>query len=50
MTVKELREQLKEYNDNANVVVVDWENGTEYEPTVGGDDEDEYTDKCSIGF
>ncbi len=50
MTVKELREQLEEYDDNATVVVVDWTNGSEYEPTVGGDDEDEYTEKCRIGF
>lgn len=50
MTVKEFKKQLKQYNDNANVVIIDWTNGIEYEPTVGGDDEDEYTDKCRIGF
>lgn len=50
MTVRELKEQLNEYNDDAEVVVVDWSNGTEYEPTIGGDDEDEYTEKCRIGI
>ena len=50
MTVKQLKEMLKEYNDNAEVLVVNWTNGNEYEPTVGSDDEDEYTEKCRIGF
>ena len=50
MIVRELKEQLNEYNDDAEVVVVDWSNGTEYEPTIGSDDEDEYTEKCRIGI
>lgn len=50
MTVKELREQLNNYSDNAEVIVVDWTNGREYSPTVGGDDEDEGTEKCRIEF
>ena len=50
MTVKELKEQLKAYDDNAEVVVVDWSNGREFTPSIGGDDEDEYTEKCRIGF
>ena len=50
MTVKELKEMLKKYNDNAEVLVVNWTNGNEYKPTIGGDDKDEYTDKCRIGF
>lgn len=50
MTVKEFKEQLEAYNEDAEVVVVDWANGTEYDPTIGGDDEDEFTEKCRIGF
>ena len=50
MTVADLKEILKEYNDDAKVVVVDWSNGREFEPSVGGDDEDEYTEYCRIGI
>lgn len=50
VTVKEFKEQLEAYNEDAEVVVVDWANGTEYDPTIGGDDEDEFTEKCRIGF
>ena len=50
MTVKELKEELKNYNDDAKVIVVDWTNGYEYEPTIGGDDEDEGKEFCRIGF
>jgi hypothetical protein len=50
MTVADLKEILKTYNDNAKVVVVDWSNGREFEPSVGGDDEDEYTEYCRIGI
>lgn len=50
MTVADLKEILKTYNDDAKVVVVDWSNGREFEPSVGGDDEDEYTEYCRIGI
>ena len=50
MTVKQLKEALEDYDDEAEVVVVDWANGEEFEPTVGSDDEDEYTDYCRIGI
>lgn len=50
MKVKELKEMLREYDDNAEVVIVDWSNGHTYEPTVGGDDDDEGSSYCSIGI
>ena len=50
MTVADLKEILKTYNDDAKVVVVDWSNGREYDITVGGDDEDEGTKYCRIGI
>ena len=46
MTVKQLKEALGDYADEAEVVIVDWSNGKELEPTVGSDDEDEYTNYC----
>lgn len=50
MTVKELKACLQDYNDNAEVIVVDWSNGNVYEPSVESDDEDEYTNYCRIGM
>lgn len=50
MTIKELKEELKNYNDNAEVIIVDWSNGRSYEPTIGGDDVDEGTKYCRIGL
>lgn len=50
MTVQELRKELEVYDDSAIVIVVDWNNGREYIPTVGGDDPDEYTTYCRIGL
>ena len=50
MTVADLKEILKEYDDKAEVIVVDWSNGREFTPSVGGDDEDEYTEYCRIGI
>lgn len=45
-----LKKILEDYDDNAGVIIVDWTNGQEYEPTVGGDDEDEGSDYCRIGI
>lgn len=50
MKAKDLIEELKHYDPNAKVVVVDWSNGTSYEPTIGSDDEDEGTAFCRIGI
>ena len=50
MTVKELKEALNHYEDNAEVVVTDWSNGDTYNVTVGSDDEDEGTKYCRIGI
>lgn len=50
MTVKELKEELERYDDNAEVIIVDWSIGLGYSPTVGGDDLDEGTRYCRIGF
>lgn len=50
MTVKELREALNEYDDNAEVIVVNWSNGYTYDVTIGGDDEDEGTAYCRLGL
>ena len=50
MTVKQLKEALEDYDDESEVVIVDWSNGKEFEPTVGSDDEDEYTNYCRIGI
>lgn len=50
MTVKDLKAFLKEYNNNAKVIIVDWSDGTEYEPSIGSDDENEYTEFCRIGL
>ncbi len=50
MTVKELKEMLKNYNDDAEVVVVDFCNGITMEAIIGSDDEDEGEKYCRISF
>lgn len=50
MKVKDLRAMLEDYNDDAEVVIVDWSSGNAFEPTIGGDDEDEGEKFCRIGF
>ena len=50
MTVLALKQFLAMYDNNAEVVLVDWSNGRQYEPTVGSDDDDEYTRYCRIGI
>lgn len=50
MTVKDLRKELEQYDDTAEVVIVNWCTGSEYEPTVGGDDPDEFIEYCRIGW
>lgn len=50
MTVRDLKSILEDYDDEAEVVVVDWSNGREYYPTIGGDDGDEYVEYCRIGI
>ena len=49
MTVRDLKEALNDYDDNAEVVVVDWATGNTFEPTIGGDDDDEGRAYCRIG-
>ena len=50
MTVKELKELLKDYDDNAEVIGVDWSNGEEFDVNIGSDDDDEYSKYCRIGI
>lgn len=50
MTVGELAEKLSEYDDEAEVVIVDWSNGRTFDLSVGGDDEDEGSLYCRIGI
>ena len=50
MTVKELKMLLDDYDDDAEVVVVDWSNGRTMEPSIGCDDEDEGSVFCRIGI
>ncbi len=50
MTVKDLKEELKKYDDNARVIIVDWSIGLGFEPTVGSDEADEGAVYCRIGF
>ena len=50
MKVKDLKEDLSKYDDNAEVVVVDWANGVEFTPSIGSDDEDEGSKFCRIGI
>ena len=51
MTVKALKDILADYNDDAEVVVVDFSNGREFDFAVGDDDNgSEYTKTCTIGL
>jgi hypothetical protein len=50
MKVKDLKSILESYDDNAEVLVVDWSNGQTFSPSVGGDDDDEGTEFCRIGI
>ena len=50
MTVKDLREELEQYDDTAEVVIVDWSNGREYDLSIGSDEQDEFTEYCRIGL
>lgn len=50
MTVEYLKKALEEYKDTAEVILVDWSTGREYEPSIGSDDEDEFVNYCRIGF
>ena len=50
MKVKDLLEELANYDANAEVVVVDWATGNQYDPTIGSDDEDEGSAYCRIGI
>lgn len=50
MTVKDLREELEQYNDAAEVVIVDWSNGREHSLSIGSDEQDEFTEYCRIGL
>ena len=49
MTVKDLISELSAYDDSAEVVVVDWSSGREFEPSIGSDD-DEGSKFCRIGI
>lgn len=48
MRVKDLKNILEEYDDNAKVVVVDFCNGTTRDAVVGSDDDDEGDKYCRI--
>lgn len=50
MKVAELKNILGEYDDNAEVIVINWSNGNTFVPTIGSDDDDEGTDYCRIGI
>ena len=50
MTVKDLISELSAYDDNAEVIVVDWSNGRVFEPSIGSDDDDEGSKFCRIGI
>lgn len=50
MKVEDLKSILDEYNDNAEVIIVDWSNGRTFDFSVGSDDNDEYTEFCRIGI
>ena len=50
MTVKELKNILNDYDDNAEVIGVDWGNGEEFDVCIGSDDEDEGTEYCRISL
>ena len=46
--VREIKEELENYNDDAEVRLVDFANGRIYDIVVGSDDEDEYDKACTI--
>ena len=50
MTVRELKNALNEYNDNAEVIIVNWTSGWSFDPSIGSDDENEGETYCRIGF
>jgi len=50
MTVADLRDELENYDKDAEVVIVDWSNGETFDVTVGSDDEDEGTAFCRLGM
>lgn len=50
MNVQGLKDILKGYDDEAEVIGVNWSNGETFDITVGSDDEDEITKFCRIGF
>ena len=50
MKVKDLKQLLDDYDDDAEVIGVKWSNGATFDIAVGSDDEDEGSDFCSIGF
>lgn len=50
MFVKELKKILESYDDDAEVIGVDWSNGNTFDINVGGDDDDEGSKYCRIGF
>lgn len=50
MKVRELKEELAAYDENAEVVLVDWATGRQFTPTIGSDDENEGSEYCRIGM
>ena len=50
MKVNEFKKLLEGYNDDAEVIGVDYTNGNEFDVTVGSDDEDEGDKYCIISF
>ncbi len=58
MTVKDLKQELEKYKDDAEVILVDGSSGETFTPVIGSDDEEEgYLDNdidgdtyCSICF
>ena len=50
MTVIELKATLDDYDDNAEIVVVDFTNGRKYDLFIGSDDDGEGTETCTFSF
>ena len=50
MKVKDFKKILDDYEDECVVIGINWANGEEFDVTIGGDDEDEGTKFCRIGF
>ena len=50
MTVIDLKKELENYDDNAEVIGVDWSNGQTFDVTIGSDDEDEGEKYCRLSF